>query len=65
MSLVRKLASFATSPQGRRAIDQARTRLDTPQNREKLSTALGRVRSTKGRPAASPTTPPAPPAPPA
>ena len=42
MSLVRKLASFATSPQGRRTIETARTKLDTPANRKKLSGLLNR-----------------------
>jgi len=42
MSLARKLASFATSPQGRRAISQARTKLDTPENRRKLTSLLNR-----------------------
>ena len=42
MSLVRKLASFATSPQGRRTINQARTKLDTPENRRKLAGLLDR-----------------------
>ena len=49
MSLVRKIASFARSPQGRKAIDQARTRLDTPENRKKVTSALGRARN-KPRP---------------
>lgn len=42
MSLLRKAVSFATSPQGRRAIDKARNKLDTPENRRKLSGLLGR-----------------------
>ena len=59
MSLVRKLASFATSPQGRRTINQARTKLDTPQNRQKLSGLLNRSRSggTTGGTAATPRPP--------
>ncbi len=47
MSLVRKLASFATSPQGRRTINQARTKLDTPENRRKLTGLLNRGGSTR------------------
>jgi hypothetical protein len=42
MSLARTLAKFATSPQGRRTINQARTKLDTPENRRKLSGLLNR-----------------------
>ena len=48
MSLVRKIASFATSPQGRRTINQARTKLDTPENRRKLSGLLNRGQSGRG-----------------
>ena len=57
MSLVRTLTRFATSPQGRRAIDQARTRLDTPENRRKLTELVGRARKSGS---ASPTAAPAP-----
>ena len=45
MSLVSKIARFAASPQGRRTIEQARTKLDTPENRQRVTEALGRVRS--------------------
>jgi hypothetical protein len=45
MSLARKIASFARSPQGRKAIDEARTRLDTPENRKKVTSAFGKVRN--------------------
>jgi hypothetical protein len=48
MSLVRKLTRFAASPQGRRAIDQARTKLDTPENRRKLTDLVGRARGGTG-----------------
>ena len=44
MSLVSKIARFAASPQGRRSIDQARTKLDTPENRQRLTEMLGKVR---------------------
>lgn len=57
MSLARKLASFANSPQGRRAISQARTKLDTPENRRKLSGLLDRRR---GAGTASPPATPSP-----
>lgn len=61
MSLVRKLASYATSPQGRRTIDQARTKLDTPENRKKVSSLLNRRRSGGAAGGATPTgRPPAP-----
>ena len=42
MRLVSKLTRFATSPQGRRAIDQARTKLDTPENRRRVTDLIGR-----------------------
>lgn len=45
MSILRRAANFARSPQGRRAIDQARTRLDTPENRRRLTQTVERVRS--------------------
>lgn len=48
MSLVRSITRFASSPQGRRAIQQARTRLDTPENREKLSQLVSRGRGRGG-----------------
>jgi hypothetical protein len=44
MSLVSKIARFATSPKGRRAIEEARTKLDTPENRQRVTDALGKVR---------------------
>ena len=47
MSLINKVAKFASSPQGRRAIQQARTRLDTPENRQRVTEAVGRVRSSR------------------
>lgn len=55
MSLVRKLASFAASPQGRRTINQARTKLDTPENRRKLSGLLNRGGAARGAGAAGTT----------
>lgn len=45
MSLLRRAAQFARSPQGRRAIETARTRLDTPENRQRLTQTIDRVRS--------------------
>ncbi|HVF32387.1 MAG TPA: hypothetical protein VM933_05045 [Acidimicrobiales bacterium] len=45
MSLVRKITRFAASPQGRQAIDAARTRLDTPENRRRLTGMLNRRKS--------------------
>ncbi len=48
MSLARTLAKFATSPQGRRTINQARTKLDTPENRRKLSGLLNRGGAARG-----------------
>lgn len=50
MSLLRRAAQFARSPQGRRAIEQARTRLDTPENRKRLAQTVDRVRSGRGGP---------------
>lgn len=47
MSLITKVAKFASSPQGRRAIQQARTRLDTPENRQRVTEAVSRVRGPK------------------
>ena len=44
MSLVRKITRFATSPQGRQAIDQARARLDTPENRRRATELVRRAR---------------------
>ena len=49
MSLLRRAAQFARSPQGRRAIQEARTRLDTPENRQRVSETIARVRSSRGR----------------
>lgn len=54
MSLLRRAAQFARSPQGRRAIEQARTRLDTPENRQRVTQTIDRVRSSGGRKAAPP-----------
>lgn len=48
MSLVRTITRFATSPQGRRALEQARTRLDTPENRERLTQLVSRGRGRGG-----------------
>lgn len=59
MSLISKVAKFASSPQGRRAIQQARTRLDTPENRQRLNEAVGRVRSSRTGRGAAPTDGPA------
>lgn len=60
MSLVSKIARFASSPQGRRTIEQARTKLDTPENRKRITEAIGRVRGGGTGRTASPTssTPP-------
>jgi hypothetical protein len=44
MSLLRKVTNFATSPSGRRAIREAQRRLDTPQNRSRVSSMLSRRR---------------------
>lgn len=44
MSLVSKIARLAASPQGRRTIDQARTKLDTPENRQRVTDLLGKMR---------------------
>ncbi len=53
MSLARKIASFVTSPQGRRTIQQARTRLDTPENRKRLSGVIGKARGVSAPPTKS------------
>ena len=41
--------SFARSERGRRMIADARTRLDTPENRDKLKGAATRLRDRKPR----------------
>ena len=53
---LKALAAFAASPQGRRMIKQARARIDTPENRQRLSDTISNVRTRSGqRPAASAT----------
>jgi len=50
-------AAFVASPQGRRAIQRAREKLDTPENREQARSALREVRSrvaSRGRPKQAP-----------
>ena len=50
-------AAFVASPQGRRAIQRAREKLDTPENRKRASSALSEVRSrvaSRGRPTPAP-----------
>lgn len=49
MSLFRTVAKFASSPQGRRALQQAKQRIDTPENRQKLSDTVSKVRSSRTR----------------
>lgn len=38
-------AAFFASPRGRRAIKQARAKLDTPENRERARAAMGQART--------------------
>jgi hypothetical protein len=47
---LKALAAFAASPQGRRAIQNARTRIDTPENRKRVTDAVSRIRSRGQRP---------------
>ena len=50
-------AAFVTSPQGRRAIQRAREKVDTPENRKRARSALTEVRSrvaSRGRPKPAP-----------
>lgn len=46
---IRQITKFVQSPRGRRMIEDARTKLDTPANRRTLTEAVGRLRS-RGRP---------------
>lgn len=46
--LIGKIASYASSPQGRRMIGKARTKIDTPQNRAKAKEVVDTVRSKVG-----------------
>ena len=41
-------AAFVASPQGRRAIKRAREKFDTPENRQRASSALTEARSRIG-----------------
>lgn len=41
---VKSIAAFVASPQGRRMMKRARARIDTPENRERLSAAVARAR---------------------
>lgn len=45
-----KVARFVKSPQGRQAIDRARTWYETPENRRKVGELVGKVRPPKRRP---------------
>ena len=53
---LKALATFAASPQGRRLVQQARTKLDTPENRAKATAAFRKATDSarrRGRPEAS------------
>ena len=41
---LKAITRFARSPQGQKAIRDARAKLDTPENRRKATEALGRLR---------------------
>lgn len=45
---IRQITKFVTSPQGRRMVQDARTRLDTPENRKKVEEAVSRLRARQG-----------------
>ena len=45
---IQQLTKFATSPKGRKMVEDARTKLDPPENRQKLGDAVGKVRSRQG-----------------
>lgn len=47
MSLLKSAAAFARSPKGRAAINQAKARLDTPENRQRVTEAVSRVRASR------------------
>ena len=49
MKLLSKITQLAKSPQGRKAIGDARARFDTPANRAKLQDLLGKARGRGGR----------------
>lgn len=45
---LKAITDLARSPKGQKAIRDARTRLDTPENRRKATEALGRLRGGRG-----------------
>lgn len=45
---IQQLTKLATSPKGRKMIEDARTKLDTPANRKKVADAVEKVRSRQG-----------------
>ena len=53
MSLFSKVAKFASSPQGRAAIEKAKTAATDPKNRAKIDGLVGKVKD-KGRGGATP-----------
>jgi hypothetical protein len=57
MNLLKKAADFARSPQGRKAIADARTKYDTPANRRRVTDALSRFRGGSARRPAAPQRP--------
>jgi hypothetical protein len=40
-----RITKFVQSPQGRKALQDARTKLDTPENRKRVTDTVNRLRS--------------------
>ena len=51
MPLMSKIARFVASPQGRRTIEQARRKLDTPENRQRVTDTISKFRNGRTGPA--------------
>jgi hypothetical protein len=49
VSLLSKVAKFATTPQGRRMIDQAKRAAGDPQNRRKVEQLARQIRTKRTR----------------
>ena len=54
LGLLGAAISFARSERGKRLIQQARTKYDTPENRAKARTALADLRNRQSRPTTRP-----------
>jgi hypothetical protein len=48
-----QITKFVQSPKGRKMLQDARTKLDTPENRRKVTDTVSRLRSRGQRPAGS------------